>query len=229
MDNYCHTCGNKGKEGGCPECGRRLNELRLTELTTMDVTLPVNVIPLQYQGKLWAPTVLSEGKLSHIEGSMLKLLEVYQRNKLPKFSLFLGRPAKSNKSLFAYSCLQTAIMAGYSAAPFLSTADWRRLYKASQINPLFKLYNEYRWDTLVQKDVVFLYVDHSDDKYTVISLLKDILDTRAGFNLATIIVSDYELASLVPAWKSDEYSLIYNPDPQRDMLRYPAVLQGFKE
>lgn len=224
MDKYCHTCGNNGKDGGCPECGRTTTTLRLDKI---DLPLPVSVIPVKYQGQIWTPARQENAEVTPIDQRMQKVLELFQSNKLPTFSLFIGRPAKNNKHFFAYSCMQTAIMAGYSVAPLLSSSDWRRLYKCSQMNPMYKLYGEYRWDELVRKDVMFLYIDHSDDKYTVISLLKDLMDTRANFNLSTIVISDYELASLVPAWKSEEYALIYNPDPQRDLLRYPAVLQSF--
>ena len=89
------------------------------------------------------------------------------------------------------------------------------------------MYGKYRWDTLIGTDVVFMFVDHSDDHFDDIPLIKSILDARAAFNLPTFVISDYKLTDLVPKWKSDMYTMIHNPNDKRDYLRYPVVLHRF--
>ena len=223
MDNYCHVCGNKGKPGGCPACGRK--EGQFVKLT---LNAPIEMIPIQYQGKTWeSPTEGSQVSRQFNE-KLEKVLTLFQKGDVPKFSMFIGSPAKEGKHLFAYSCMQSALMAGYSSAPLFTTSDWRRLYRVSQTNPMYKLYGQYQWDHLVKMDVVFLSVDHSSDRYDCIALLKDIYDTRAAFNLPTFVISDFKLNELVPGWDKKQYSLIYNPDPNRDTLRYPVVLHNFE-
>lgn len=229
MAAFCHTCGNLGKEGGCPRCG--LTTRQLVQATTMQLDIPADVIPITYQGKIWekpATTKDTPLKFAEFDNKLERVINEFLSGRIPRFSMFIGAPAKYGKHAFAYSCLQTAFAQRFSIAPLLSTSDWRRLYRVSQMNPFYRLYENYTWDGLILKDVVFIAVDHSDDRYDVISLLRDILDARAGFNKPTFIVSDYKLTELVPKWGDAAYMDIYNPDPSRDLLRYPVVLNRFE-
>ena len=225
----CHTCGGRGKEGGCPKCGK--TPRIVAELRTMNLDVPADVIPATYQGKLWKKPEPQQGmpqKFAEFDTALDKVHNEFLNGRIPKFSMFISSPPKSDKRLFAYSCLQTALVQTFSVAPLLSTSDWRRLYKVSQMNPFYKLYDMYKWDDLVSRDVVFMFVDHSDDRFDVVSLLKDVLDTRALFGKPTFILSDFKLQELTPKWNAQDYSKIYNPLPDRDMFRYPVILHRFE-
>lgn len=223
----CHTCGGYGKEGGCPKCG--LTPRKTATIKSMNLEVPLDLIPAAYKGKLWehqteegAPLVYRDfdQKLDRVHLEFLNA-------RVPAFSMFIAAPAKYGKRAFAYACMQTALVQSYSVAPLFTTSDWRRLYRVSQMNPFYKLYDKYKWDDLVSRDVVFLSVDHSDDRFDVIGLLKDILDTRSTFSKPTFILSDYKLEELVPRWGDASYNAIYNPDEKRDYMRYPVIIQRF--
>lgn len=229
VQEICHTCGGLGKAGGCPKCG--LTPRGQVVAKTMQLDIPADIIPVTYQGKLWEKPIATEQvimKFRDFDDKLEKVLQEFLAGRIPKFSMFIASPAKGNKHSFAYSCMQTALVQRYSVAPMLSTSDWRRLYRVSQVNPFYKLYDHYKWDDLISMDVVFLSVDHSEDRYDVISLLKDVLDTRANFNRPTFVISDFRLTELVPQWNQQSYGIIYNPNPQRDFFRYPVVLQRFE-
>lgn len=227
FEDICHTCGGIGKEGGCPKCG--LTPRKVAAVHTMKLDTPLDLIPTVYQGKLWEHTTEEGAPLGcrEFDSNLEKVHSEFLRGKIPAFSLFIGAPPKYGKRAFAYACMQAALVQTYSVAPLLSTSDWRRLYRVSQMNPFYKLYDKYKWDDLVSKDVVFLSVDHSDDRYDVIGLLKDILDTRAAFSKPTFILSDFKLEDLVPRWGSDSYGVIYNADPHSDRMRYPIIIHRF--
>ena len=222
----CHACGGKGKEGGCPRCGLTPRTSTVNLLSRMD--LAADIIPIPYQGKIWDPPESPPTPAAReFDEKLVKVRDLFLSGKIPAFSMFIASPPKYGKHAFAYTCMQTALVQQFSVAPLLSSSDWRRLYKVSQMNPFYKLYGKYKWDDLVAMDVVFLFVDHSDDRYDSISLLKDIFDTRAAFGKPTFVLSDYKLVDLTPQWNKEAYSMIYNPDSGRDHNRYPVVMQRF--
>lgn len=225
----CHVCGDEGKEGGCPRCG--LTPRKVTNVRLMNLDVPTDIIPNVYQGVIWSPPPSDEKtpkQLKEFDSALQRVCDMFLSGKIPQFSMFIAAPPKSGKNAFAYTCMQTSIAQKFSVAPLLSTSDWRRLLKVSQMNPFYKLYGKYQWDTLISRDVLFMFVDHSDDHRDDIPLLKSIMDARASFNLSTFIISDYKLTELVPNWNSQVYTMIYNADSKRDYLRYPVILHRFE-
>lgn len=225
----CHMCNDQGKPGGCPRCG--LTQRNITpKIQQLNFEAVSDIIPVHYQGVMWKlPS--QEGlplKFQQYDLSLEKVYNKFLEGTIPTFSVFIAAPPKSDKTVFAYSCMQTALISKFTVAPLLSTGDWRRLLKVSQMNPFYKLYNRYKWDELIATDVVFLYIDHSDDRYDDIPLLKSIFDARSMFNLPTFVISDYKLTDLVPKWNSNVYTMIYNSDSNRDYLRYPVILHRFE-
>jgi len=227
LARVCHTCGGFGREGGCPKCGLTPRTSTVSKVSTMSI--PADVIPIPYQGKLWEKPENSEDSLKFqgFDEDLEKVLRMFLEGVIPRFSMFISSPPKYGKHKFAYSCMQTALAQQFSVAPLMLTSDWQRLYKVSQINPMYKMFGKYQWDKLITMDVVFIAVDHSDDRFDVVRLIKDILDARAGFGRPTFFISDYKLEELVPQWGGDIYSMIYNPDSDRDFNRYPVVSQRF--
>ncbi len=226
--DICHACNNLGKEGGCPRCGRtpRTSTIEKLNFNSIDA----DIIPTVYQGKLWEKPENTEKVLrfKQFDEALEKVYKTFLQGSIPKFSMFIGAPPKTGKNLFAYACMQTALMQKYSVSPLLSTADWRRLQRVSQMNPFYKLFKKYQWDDLIARDVVFLYIEHSDEHNTDIPLLKSIYDTRASFDKSTFVISDYRLNDLVPKWGKDAFSDIYNSDKNRDYLRYPVIIHRFE-
>ena len=225
----CHVCGDLGKDGGCSRCG--LTPRAHVSVKSVQLDMPVDLIPISYQGKIWEKPVATKDtplRFAEFDSKLERVLKEFLAGRIPPFSMFIGAPAKYGKHSFAYSCLQTAAVQRYTIAPLFSVSDWRRLYRVSQMNPFYKLYETYTWDNLITRDVVFMYVDHSEERYDCLSMMRDILDTRAGFGKPTFIVSDFNLTDLVPRWGDTSYTDIYNPDPSRDMRRYPVVLNRFQ-
>lgn len=218
----CRLCGGLGLKGGCPKCNATPRPLAHMSLVTQESTS--DIIPHIYQGVMWNKPESENAREKEFDNSLEKIHNSFLNGSIPKFSVFLAAPPKSGKNLFAYSCMQTSIAQGFTVAPLLSTADWRRLLKVSQTNPFYKLYGKYQWDKLINLDVVFLYIEHSEEHNSDIPLLKSIYDTRSGFGLSTFVISDYRLNDLVPRWDSDAYTSIYNSNDNRDYLRYPVIL-----
>lgn len=223
----CHFCNDEGKAGGCPRCG--LTPRKSAGLKIMNLEIPTDIIPNVYQGRMWERPVGDDIplKFSQFDESLEKVYNQFLSGKIPQFSMFIASPPKTGKNTFAYSCMQTAIAQKFTVAPLLSTGDWRRVLKVSQMNPFYKLYGKYQWDDLVSRDVVFLFVDYSDDHNDDIPLLKSILDARAAFDKPTFIISDYRLNDLVPHWRKQNYLMIYSSDSKRDYLRYPVIIHRF--
>lgn len=223
----CHYCNDEGKPGGCPRCG--LTQRSAPKINQLNFESVSDIIPVPYQRVDWTMPDNADLplKFKQFDESLDKVYNKFLTGTVPPFSMFIAAPPKYGKNLFAYSCMKTALAQKFSVAPLLSTGDWRRLHKTSQLNPFYKLYNRYRWDQLVATDVVFISIDHSEDKYDDIPLLKSIMDARALFNFPTFIISDYKLTTLVPKWNSDLYTMIYNTDEHRDYLRYPVILHRF--
>lgn len=224
----CHMCNDEGKEGGCSKCG--LTPRKAVSVKVLPMEMATDLIPNVYQGAMWEKpsTANLSMKFVKFDESLEKVYNKFLSGEIPNFSMFIAAPPKSGKNSFAYSCMQTSLAHKFSVAPLLSTSEWRRLYKVSQINPFYKLFGKYQWDQLVVYDVVFLFVDHGDEHNDDIPILKSILDARASFGLSTFIISDYRLNDLVPKWNSDQYTMIYNTNPKRDYLRYPVILHRFE-
>lgn len=224
----CHQCDGKGLPGGCPRCGLTPRSVTMSKVASAHIA--TDLIPTTYQCKSWAPPELDDKaplQCKQFDESLQKVHDVFLKGELPTFSMFIAAPSKYGKMQFAYSCLQAAIAHGFSVAPLMISSDWRRIYRVSQTNPMYKLFGKYRWDDLITKDVVFLSVDDSDDRFDVIGLLKTLYDTRAMQGLPTFIISDYMITELVPRFNASDYNKIYNPDPGRDYLRYPVILHRF--
>ena len=224
----CHLCNDQGKEGGCSRCG--LTPRKSVAVNLHVTPLPADVIPIAYQGKVWSKSNNTDipANFKQFDDLLERVYNIFLTGQLPRFSMFIAAPPKSGKNMFAYSCMQTAYAQKFKVAPLLSTADWRRLHAVSQTNPFYKLYGQYQWDRLVMLDVVFMFVTHTEEHHNDIPLIKNILDTRATFNLPTFIISDYLLTELIPKWNSEQYSMIFNPDEQRDYLRYPVIAHRFE-
>lgn len=215
----CRQCDGKGLDGGCPRCG-------LTPRTVISGRLiPAvednDIIPEYYKGKIWTKP---NGSQLVFDDNLDKVHNLFLKGELPKFSMFISAPPKSGKMLYAYSCMQAALVQKFKVAPLLTASDWRRVYRVSQMQPLFKLYRKYRWDDLIIKDVVFIVIDDSEDRFDIISMLKTIYDSRATFNLPTFVISDYKVTELVSKFDSNDYNKIYNPSQERDYYRYPVIM-----
>lgn len=227
LSSRCHYCNNEGKEGGCPKCGRTLRSV--TSMKLLNLEIPTDLIPVAYQGVVWEKPDGTELplRIQQFDNALEKVYNKFLSGTIPTFSMFICAPPKSDKNKFAYSCMQTALAQRFTVAPLLSSSDWRRLQKISQMNPFYKLYGKYQWDNLIALDVVFMFVDHSDERFDEIPLIKSVLDARAAFGLSTFIISDYKLNDLVPRYDKDSYTAIYNTSDKRDYQRYPVVLHRF--
>ncbi len=226
-NTICHYCNNEGREGGCPKCGKTPQGAITAKLISFDI--PTDIIPVVYQGKVWEKPVDPDAplRMKQYDDALEKVYNMFLQGNIPNFSMFIGSPPKSNKTKFAYCCMQTSLAQRFSVAPLFSTSDWRRLQKVSQVNPFYKLYGKYKWDDLVVRDVLFMFVDHSDERFDEIPLLKSVLDARASFSLSTFIISDYKLNDLVPRYDQESYSAIYNTEDGRDYRRFPVVIHRF--
>lgn len=225
--NQCHVCNGEGVPGGCPRCG--LEPGGVKRVKKLSLSIGTDIIPEIYQGKVWEKPESDVLRFQQFDQTLEKVYNIFLNGELPIFSLFIAAPPKYGKFLFAYACMQAALMQNLRVAPMFTISDWRRLYRVSQMNPMYKLYKKYRWDDLVTHDVVFITIDDSEDRYDAIGMMKTIYDVRATMSLPTFIISDYKLTSLVSRYQGKEYTKIYNPDNNRDYKRYPVILHRFTD
>ena len=225
MQTKCPKCYDLGLPGGCPRCGKDRKEIKHLDLSKTETIQNSNIIPSAYKGKVW-----SYQEHSRFFDNLEKIHKSCCSKEGLHFSLYIASNNSLDKMLFAYSCMQGLLLHNKSVSPLLSTSDLRRLMKVSQINPFFKLFGVWQYDSLMNLDVLFVTVSHLEEtRYTDIATLREVLDCRARFGLPTVFLSDYPLESLVPKWDSRQYLTVYNTNPDRDYIRFPVILQEFKE
>lgn len=238
--SYCTVCGDYGKDGGCPKCGRDSDKpIDLGTIKNVDRFISkceYNLVPQEYIGIEWKREYLEaehENLSKNINfKAFLDRLDKFHNsfkigNPINK-SVFIFSPPRFGKERLAFSCMQLAISKGLKVAPYLDTLDLKRLIVLGGENPKYKLYGRIDYDKYITADVLFVSVTHTRYLSEAYGILVELCTKRSRLGLPTYIISEYSIEELTSntneyianKWK-DVSSLNINE------LKYPVVI-GFR-
>lgn len=236
MKKHCYTCGGHGLKGReCPECGLKPNSMNLDkkpeEAKQLVVMAEKCLIPREYMGVEWNEERLRNTHKERANDQLFlrfvaqldKIHNIFASGRIPNKSAILIAPPQHSKMVFAYSCMQNALMYGFKVAPLLDSQEVKRLITLASERPqeivLGIPYEEY-----VGADVVFITITKTTYRNGAYQIIQEMLDKRSRKGLPTFFLSRYNMATL-GAWDSSKtfgYLMDYNNT--ENSLKYPAVI-----
>lgn len=235
-DGYCFTCGGKGFiDKVCPSCGREPKKLyiNLDESNTDTFVEKIDEfgVPGKYRGVFWNSDVLrksfknleNDRLFQHYVDQLDKLNRVFADGVLSSKSAIIIAPAGYSKMTFAYSCMQRALDAGLTVAPFLDTSELKRLLVLSSENPNYKLFGKISYDDYIMSDVCFVTVSKLPVHEWAYNVIQELLDRRTRKGLSTFITSRYSLEEISRRDKSNQFGVLKTANSHDD-YKYPAVI-----
>lgn len=234
MTQFCYTCGGKGLDGGCPECGKSIVEkTKIFYSPVSNETIKYGAIPEQYANKNWNRDALlkarglvidTQGVKRYIE-QLEKIISIFERGEIPKQSAVIVADRGWGKRIFAYQCMKFAAEHGYKIAPILDHTEINYISLKSATSPDSKyLFNTIPVENLLFADILFITVDIANYKQAL-TVIESFMDKRARFGKPTFILSRMSLPQLAQYGHTDHTSWM---DHTRnvDNLRYPVVING---
>lgn len=236
----CFECGGYGKEGdGCPKCGKKSrNSLDVVQMKNPKAFIKKcqwNLIPEEYIGVEWDKHCLLvyHEKYEH-DVNFKRFLEqcekfqsIFKNGKLVNKSVLFYAPPSFGKDFLAFSCMQLASNAGLKVAPFLDTADVKRLLILSAERPDYKVLGRIDYDEYITSDVVFVSVTKTRYVAEAYETLLELLSKRSRLGLPTYILSEYSLEDLSNSNPNKfNRNKFINVSIHVNELKYPAVI-GF--
>ncbi|MFG6347681.1 MAG: hypothetical protein K1W15_03060 [Lachnospiraceae bacterium] len=235
-DNYCFICGGKGfPDRKCESCGREPKKLSFNfeerDSSSFVEKIDAFGIPGKYRGVLWNAEILKKSFREKAEdrafqkfvSQLDKVDNVFTKGILSDKSAVIIAPAGYSKMVFAYSCMQRALDAGFSVAPFLDTSELKRLLVLSSENPHYKLYGKVSYDEYVLCDVCFVTVSKLPVHEWAYNTIQELFDRRARKGLGTFVTSRYGLDEISRRDASNQFGVISTAISD-DSYKYPAVI-----
>lgn len=237
---YCYICGGKGfVDKVCPSCGHEMRKkvIDFSQVDTEEFVKDVKKlnIPSQYDGVTWDGEVLRHYKTEDQNNTSFdkyisqldKIHSVFVSGSLPQKSAIIISPVGYSKRVFAYSCMQRALLQGWTVAPVLDTMDLKRLFVLSADKPGYKLFGNVDYDEYITSDVCFVEVTRLPQHMYAAPIIQEILDRRGRLGKSTFILSTYSLEEMSKYDSSGSFSAIKNQGIV-DNYKYPAVIPFFK-
>lgn len=238
---YCYKCGNRGKEGGCPNCGKTPAQ------AVLDITIPGEtiaktkrykeiLIPEYYLTTIWSKEAFwknhasqrTETALIRFIDQLEKVLQIFEAGTVPAKSAFIIAPNGYSKCIFAYTCMKLALNRGFTVAPLIDTTDLKRLFVSSTTKNDYRLYHNISMDDYILSDVVFITVVKSHMRYDAYLTVQDLIEKRLRFNKPTFIISEHSLEEISQWDAAKNYKNYLKATEGDNQLKYPVVLQ-YKE
>lgn len=242
---YCFTCGNKGfMEKSCPECGREPRLISMNLDKKKDVNEFVKkiegvLIPHKYFGVFWNKETLeldNTDKLSKYNdlgyddalfirytNELEKINTIFVEHRIPHKSAIIIAPAGYSKIVFAYSCMQRAIDAGFKVAPLLDTTEVKRALILSSENVNYKINGYLSYDDYIMADVMFVTVTKLYNHTEAYQIIQELFDRRSRKGLSTIILSRFSLEEISKADRQGSFNAVKKYS--EDDYKYPAIIQ----
>lgn len=243
LDNWCFKCGNKGfPDKECPSCHRaptsttlNLDHSSSEQIAEFVEKIDAFGIPSQYRGVIWDAEVLRKS-FKGKEQNMLFQKYVNQLDKVnacfvsgvlsPKSAIIIA-PAGYSKMTFAYSCMQRALDAGFSVAPFLDTIELKRVLFLAGEMPNYKIFGKVSYDDYIMSDVCFVTVTKMKQHEWAYETIQELLDRRSRKGLSTFIISRFDLSELSKRDYSNQFDVLSTAISE-DTYKYPAIIR-FRE
>lgn len=245
---HCFTCGGRGfPDKICPECGREptLKSMNIDKMDNVqDFVKKINdtMIPSKYHGVFWSRELLEtdhSAKLAQYNGigftdelfvryvnQLDKINAIFADNLLPHKSAIIIAPAGYSKVIFAYSCMQRALNAGFTVAPLLDTIEVKRALILASENVRYKINGYLSYDDYIMCDVMFVTVTKMYTHTEAYQVIEELIDRRSRKGLSTFIISRFGLDEMSKSDRSRSFEAIKKQGI--DEFKYPAIIQ-YKE
>ena len=234
-DGFCYTCGNKGfTDKVCPDCGKEPRKLSIVSGESPQFLGKITRfgVPAVYQGNAWNAERLKNSFPEKKENPTFqrfverldKINNLFVKGLLTEYSALIIAPAGYSKMTFAYSCMQRALDAGFSVAPFLDTVELKRFLTLSGENPNYKLFNKMSYEEYILSDVCFVTVTKLPAREWAFNAIQELLDRRSRKGLSTFVISRYNLSEISRKDASNEFSAIERVFSD-DYYKYPTIIR----
>lgn len=237
---FCYVCGGKGFiDKVCPACGHAMvkKAIDFSKVDTEEFCSQIRElhIPEQYSGVVWDGEVLRHYKTCDSNNSAFdkyisqldKIHTMFAGKFLPRKSAIIISPVGYSKRTFAYSCMQRALLNGWTVTPVLDTAELKRLLIMSADRPTYKLYASVDYDSYITADVCFVEVTKMPQHASAAPVVQEILDRRGRMGKCTFILSNFTLEEMSRYDTFGSFSAIKNPGIV-DNYKYPAIIPFYK-
>lgn len=206
--SVCISCGDYGKDGGCPKCGKDSSTpIDLGTISNVDKFInkcEFSLIPEKYIGIEWQREFLEsdhDDLCSNISFRRFldfctKFHESFKLGIPTNKSTYIFAPPRFGKEWLAFSCMQMALSKGLKVAPYLDTLDLKRLIILGGENPSYKLYGRIDYDKYIVSDVLFVSVTHTRYFKEAYGILVELMTKRSRLGLPTYVISEYSIEEL---------------------------------
>ena len=215
----CIRCGGKGKEGGCPSCGKEI-ELKPVK----DDFLGINKKILT-----WNPQILLDDNKEMVNDTHFKnyvkvlsgIVKNAEKGMLADKSIMVVSPRGMGKHTFI-KCLFSALeQHGMDCHPVIDHNEYLRSVILGSERPLRKYSIDL--DRVVYCDAFAISIDY-DNRFSALRAIRSILEKRGNADKPTFIISDFPLSAL----KTGNYNDIdIRYREGRDPLRYCRIISTY--
>ena len=236
----CRRCRDKGLEGGCPKCGKKLGKVvkRTIDSVAGDVLtenkVVINLIPNDFLNKLWKKDTLvadfrgvrDDKDFRDFTSELDNLHEIFISGKIPSVSGLIIAPRGYSKMTFVHSCMQLASQNGYKIFPLFDTQQMKIFLANTSEKPTSEFVKSlpYTYMDFLTADIVFLTVSRGQYRYGASSVIEDVIDQRSRMNRPTIVISSFGLKEI----KRYDYDNVFDriiPKTSKEVgLRRPVVI-----
>lgn len=236
MKKHCFTCGGHGfLDKECPECGLKPHSMNLDrkpeEAKQLVVASKKCKIPAEYMGLEWSKERLCRAHLDREHDQLFqryasqleKIHDIFVAGRIPSKSAIIVAPPQHSKVIFAYSCMQFALMNGLSVAPLFDSQEVKRLLVLAAERPTESVLG-IGYDEYVESDIVFITITKTTYRNGAYQVIQEMLDKRSRKGLPTFFISRYNIATL-SAWDSSKsFGYIVDRNNTENSLKYPAII-----
>ena len=223
--SFCYTCrGNGLEDKPCPECGKQADDILAEKVKNLDeLEIGKNnkdKIPTHYRGKIWSAKELikdyrdKDEELDFME--YVKVLNMIHRSfakgHIPEYSAFIISPKRMSKTVFAYSCMQYAMVHGKTVAPLYDALQVSQKIKAGDMEDILA-------------DVMFMVIQQGYTRTSAWQTILEVLDMRSRINKSTFILSEFSLHNISLTDKEKRFIKIIDRTCSGDPKKYPRVLE----
>lgn len=214
----CIRCGGKGKEGGCPSCGK---EIEFKEVK-QDFLENKKIIT-------WNADMLSKDNPElandkHFRNYVKVLSSICKNGEigvLAKKSIMVISPRGMGKHTFI-KCLFSALEKnGLDCHPVIDHNEYLRSVILGSERPLRKYSIDL--DRVVYCDAFAMSIDY-DNRFSALRAIRSVLEKRGNAGKPTFIISDFPLSAL-NSGSFDDIDVRYREG--RDELRYCRIISTY--
>lgn len=235
----CKFCRDKGKQGGCPKCGKHLEKIVETVMQKSDgiVTDEITLanIPEYYRGRVWDKNELiqshkeldGKNQFSTFCTQLEKIQKIFQEGEIPNKSVILIAPRKFSKQIWANSCIQFGMKTGHKMLPVMSS----NLIKVTMANMFDRPGSSvlksigYTIDDIITTDCLFVNIDTGWQHASAFSLMDELMCMRSNFDRPTIFLSRFNIEELTKNDYNGTFLKAIDAGSDVNRLRYPAIIQ----